>query len=97
MEFNFSHLLSNSIRRTTIDRIGNYQILKTIGKGQFGKVKLAQHLITGDKVAIKIIYKAKMDLNALAKVMREVEIMKMFAHPHVVRLYEVMVRSDLIE
>jgi hypothetical protein len=29
--------------------------------------------------------------------MREVEIMKMFAHPHVVRLYEVMVRSDLIE
>jgi len=37
--------------------IGNYKIEKTIGQGTFGKVKLAVHLLTGEKVAIKILEK----------------------------------------
>ena len=28
----------------------NYSFLKTIGEGTFGKVKLAKHKITGEKV-----------------------------------------------
>ena len=31
-------------------RIGNYRILKTIGKGSFAKVKLAQHVATNVEV-----------------------------------------------
>ncbi|KAF7655931.1 hypothetical protein LDENG_00048510, partial [Lucifuga dentata] len=27
--------------------IGNYRLLKTIGKGNFAKVKLARHVLTG--------------------------------------------------
>ncbi len=30
---------------------------KTIGEGTFGKVKLATHTLTGEKVAIKILVK----------------------------------------
>ena len=30
--------------------IGNYRILKTIGKGNFAKVKLAKHVLTGREV-----------------------------------------------
>lgn len=31
-------------------RIGNYRLLKTIGKGNFAKVKLAKHILTEKEV-----------------------------------------------
>lgn len=31
--------------------IGNYRLLKTIGKGNFAKVKLARHVLTGKEVS----------------------------------------------
>ena len=34
--------------------IGNYRILKTIGKGNFAKVKLARHVLTGREVQYSI-------------------------------------------
>lgn len=37
--------------------IGNYIIDKTLGKGTFGKVKLGHQILTGQKVAIKILEK----------------------------------------
>lgn len=30
--------------------VGNYRLLKTIGKGNFAKVKLARHVLTGREV-----------------------------------------------
>jgi len=39
--------------------IGLYDLDKSIGEGNFAKVKLATHSITGSKVAIKIIDKGK--------------------------------------
>lgn len=33
--------------------IGNYRLLKTIGKGNFAKVKLARHILTGREVSYK--------------------------------------------
>jgi 5'-AMP-activated protein kinase catalytic alpha subunit len=38
-------------------KIGNYILGKTIGEGTFGKVKLASHTLTKEKVAIKILVK----------------------------------------
>lgn len=35
-----------------------YDVEKTIGTGGFAKVKLATHLLTGEKVAIKIMNKS---------------------------------------
>ena len=39
------------------NEITNYKYVKTIGEGTFGKVKLAIHTLTGEKVAIKILEK----------------------------------------
>lgn len=44
------------------------QLLKTIGKGNFAKVKLAKHLPTGKEVAIKIIDKTQLNPSSLQKV-----------------------------
>ena len=37
----------------------NYRMGKTLGIGSFGKVKVAEHLLTGHKVAIKILNRRK--------------------------------------
>uniref|UniRef100_UPI00358EFBC5 MAP/microtubule affinity-regulating kinase 3-like n=1 Tax=Myxine glutinosa TaxID=7769 RepID=UPI00358EFBC5 len=71
-------------------RVGNYRLLKTIGKGNFAKVKLARHLLTGREVAIKIIDKTQLNPSSLQKLFREVRIMKMVNHPNVVKLFEVI-------
>ncbi|KHJ41282.1 hypothetical protein D918_08613 [Trichuris suis] len=47
--------------------IGNFRLLRTIGKGNFAKVKLAKHLPTGREVAIKIIDKTQLNPGSLQK------------------------------
>lgn len=37
----------------------NYKLGKTLGIGSFGKVKIAEHGLTGHKVAIKILNRRK--------------------------------------
>jgi len=37
----------------------NYKMGKTLGIGSFGKVKIAEHVLTGHKVAIKILNRRK--------------------------------------
>lgn len=37
----------------------NYKLGKTLGIGSFGKVKIAEHVLTGHKVAIKILNRRK--------------------------------------
>ncbi|KAM3594082.1 uncharacterized protein V6R79_001910 [Siganus canaliculatus] len=70
--------------------VGNYRLLKTIGKGNFAKVKLARHIFTGREVAIKIIDKTQLNPNSLQKLFREVRIMKILNHPNIVKLFEVI-------
>ncbi|XP_028330743.1 serine/threonine-protein kinase MARK2 isoform X4 [Gouania willdenowi] len=83
----------NSVATTTSDEqphIGNYRLLKTIGKGNFAKVKLARHVLTGKEVAVKIIDKTQLNSSSLQKLFREVRIMKMLNHPNIVKLFEVI-------
>ncbi|XP_039751794.1 uncharacterized protein LOC120627810 [Pararge aegeria] len=76
--------------------VGNYELEKTIGTGNFAVVKLATHVITKSKVAIKIIDKSRLDEDNLKKTFREIAIMKRLRHPHIVRLYQVMESSHTL-
>lgn len=69
--------------------VGPYRLDKTLGKGQTGLVKLGVHCVTGQKVAIKIINRSKLSESVLQKVEREIAIMKLIEHPHVLGLYDV--------
>ncbi|XP_051950334.1 MAP/microtubule affinity-regulating kinase 4-like isoform X1 [Xyrauchen texanus] len=73
-----------------LPHIGNYRLVKTIGKGNFAKVKLARHILTGKEVAIKIIDKTQLNPTSLQKLFREVRIMKNLHHPNIVQLFEVI-------
>ncbi|XP_026051774.1 serine/threonine-protein kinase MARK2 isoform X2 [Carassius auratus] len=70
--------------------IGCYRLLKTIGKGNFAKVKLAKHVLTGKEVAVKIIDRTQLTSSSLQKLFREVRIMKLLNHPNIVKLFEVI-------
>ncbi|XP_077934507.1 serine/threonine-protein kinase MARK1 isoform X3 [Halichoerus grypus] len=82
----------NSITSATDEQphIGNYRLQKTIGKGNFAKVKLARHVLTGREVAVKIIDKTQLNPTSLQKLFREVRIMKILNHPNIVKLFEVI-------
>nr|XP_015829966.2 serine/threonine-protein kinase BRSK2 isoform X2 [Nothobranchius furzeri] len=69
--------------------VGPYRLEKTLGKGQTGLVKLGVHCITGQKVAIKIVNREKLSESVLMKVEREIAILKLIEHPHVLKLYDV--------
>uniref|UniRef100_A0A0N4ZG92 SNF-related serine/threonine-protein kinase n=1 Tax=Parastrongyloides trichosuri TaxID=131310 RepID=A0A0N4ZG92_PARTI len=69
---------------------GLYDLEHTIGKGHFAVVRLAKHVFTGERVAIKVIDKTKLDHMSTNHIMQEVRCMKLVQHPNIVRLYEVI-------
>nr|KMM68329.1 MAP/microtubule affinity-regulating kinase 3 [Coccidioides posadasii RMSCC 3488] len=71
--------------------VGNYSLGKLIGKGSFGKVYLASHKLTnGSKVVLKS--SSRDDANLA----REIHHHRQFIHPHIARLYEVVVTEKLV-
>lgn len=77
---------------SAIERIGDYVLEQTIGTGSFGKVKRACHEPTGCSVAIKIISKEniKEKPDVYMKIKREINNLRKFRHPHIIKLYEVL-------
>ncbi len=95
----------NRTMEITIDstHIGDYKIEKTLGRGTFGKVKQGVHIYTGQKVllflyisnkiqvAIKILEKRKiLDASDVERVTREIHILKIVSHPHIIQLYDII-------
>lgn len=71
--------------------IGNYTVEKTIGEGTFGKVKLGKHILTSERVAIKILEKERItDVSDVERVSREMHILKLIRHPNIIQLYEII-------
>ena len=69
---------------------GLYDLEETLGEGHYAVVKSARHVFTGERVAVKVIDKTKLDAATRVQMMQEVRLMKLVQHPHVVRLYEVI-------
>lgn len=69
----------------------NFVLGPTIGKGSFGKVKVAMHGPTGQKVAVKMMRKDLLAAKGVQhKVAREVAVLRALSHPLIVRLYQVI-------
>lgn len=75
------------------NKIGHYVLGETLGKGTFGKVKLGEHQYIKHKVAVKILNRKKLkskDADGATKIRREILNMKLFRHPHIIKLYQVI-------
>ena len=70
-------------------KVADYIIAEQIGVGTFSKVTKGMHIITGEKVAIKILDKSKINDEIDVKhITRELEILKSISHENIVQLYE---------
>ena len=78
-------------------RIEDYLLLSTIGRGTFSKVKLALHLPTKQKVAIKILDQEKIvDETDIERIKREIHILSLLHHKNIVHLYETITCNNNI-
>jgi len=70
-----------------------FEFIKILGKGTYGKVKLANDKRTGKQVAIKLIDKTKISVKPrrLERIRREIDFMANINHPHIVKIFEVNV------
>ncbi|KAH8712081.1 serine threonine protein kinase-like protein SNF1p [Phaeosphaeriaceae sp. PMI808] len=79
-------------------RLGQYTIVKTLGEGSFGKVKLATHQVSSQKVALKIINRKRLVTRDMAgRIEREIQYLQLLRHPHIIKLYTVITTpTDII-
>ena len=78
---------SSGLNKAAQQRLGQYKILDTLGEGSFGKVKLAVHQVTGQKVALKIISRRKLMARDMAgRIEREIQYLQLLRHPHIIKL-----------
>ena len=79
------------------DNINNYKFESKLGEGRFGKVNLAIHKLTNQKVAIKIIDKNHIKLKEhRQRVDSEISILKQVNHYNISKLFSVIENEERI-
>ena len=86
--------------RKSVDKgknLGTFILGKKIGEGTFGIVRVGTHILTGEKVAVKILDKQKISKSSDKKRLeREIKILKVMHHNNIVHLYNVILTSQSI-
>lgn len=81
----------------SIKGIHQFVMGEKLGQGTFGKVRLATHIVTGEKVAIKILEKDKIyQQEDKERVEKEIKILKMIRHNNLIQVYQVIQTPTLI-
>jgi len=72
--------------------LGEYRVVRTLGKGSCGIVKLCQHRRTQEEVAVKIVSRGELDHSPAQRKRTEAEIqtLKEVSHSNVCKLMEVI-------
>ncbi|WOK98168.1 CBL-interacting protein kinase 1 [Canna indica] len=78
-------------------RVGKYEIGRTLGEGNFAKVKLARHVESGRCFAVKVLERNRViDRHTHDQIKREIRTLKLLKHPNAIRLYEVLASKTKI-
>jgi predicted ATPase/DNA-binding CsgD family transcriptional regulator/tRNA A-37 threonylcarbamoyl transferase component Bud32 len=74
-------------------QLGNYRLIRLLGRGSFAKVYLGEHLHLGTEAAIKVLHTQLMD-DEVEHFRREASIIARLEHPHIVRVLEFDVEEN---
>ena len=83
---NWLSLIKKSIGYENFSDI--YNVESTLGEGLFGTVKKGIHRKTNEIVAVKIIKKSNLRIGEIDLIRTEIDLMKLFRHPNIVKLIE---------
>ena len=73
----------------THSMIDNYRILRTLGSGYSGKVKLGQDVETGNQYALKLLSSKKDNIETLFNSLKkEFDMLKAINHPSIIKMFE---------
>ncbi|KAF7349497.1 Non-specific serine/threonine protein kinase [Mycena sanguinolenta] len=94
---NTSQTRSASSKKRSNRILGDYTLSKTLGAGSMGKVKLATHNITGEKLAVKILPRttstAPRDTINETRTLREAALSMLLHHPYICGMREMIVHE----
>ena len=87
---NFFTEIKNPILKKPKNQIGQFIIENKLGEGTFGKVVLGIHIITKEKVAIKILEKNRIIDSDKKRIETEIKILKSLHHKNIIQLYSII-------
>jgi serine/threonine protein kinase len=75
---------------TEYGEANRFQIQEVIGKGSYGVVAAAVDTHTGEHVAIKKINNVFDNVSDAARILREIKLLRLLRHPHIVQIKHIM-------
>jgi serine/threonine protein kinase len=75
-------------------RLGNYRLIRLLGKGGFAEVYLGEHLRLGTHAAVKILYTRVANPDEVTGFEKEAQTIAHLKHPHIVRVLDFDVQDD---
>jgi serine/threonine protein kinase len=88
----------------SIRRIGDYDLVRTLGSGSTGKVYLAIHRQTHEKLAVKVVPRNNLDPSKKnsketrqsreKRIFREAAMLNLIEHQHIVNLRDFLITTD---
>lgn len=73
-------------------KVAGYILGRILGEGNFAKVRLGTHVITKERVAVKVISKNEANKKEYIKknMRREAVVLQKLHHPNIIKQYEVL-------
>jgi len=76
-------------------QLGNYRLVRLLGRGGFAEVYLGQHLRLNMQAAIKVLHTQLADAVDIQNFQREAQTIASLVHPHIVRILDFDVKDGI--
>src|SRR5579859_7363415 len=74
-------------------RLGNYRLIRLLGRGGFAEVYLGEHVFLKTQAAIKLL-QMRLATDDLEDFLKEARIIAGLVHPHIIRVLEFGVEGE---
>lgn len=91
------HRLVSGTHIRVPEKVGNYDVIRTIGKGGFAVVVLGKNKKTNEFVAIKVISREEVNkFHYMPYLENELRLSSRFDHPNVVKILDIIYEEENI-